>query len=126
MSQKPAVYAELLASRMRDHKTRCVLLNTGWSGGSYGKGERMSLKVTRTLLNAALNGELDTAETEIQEQLGLRIPVAVEGVDSTILNPRNTWDDPEIYDEAAGKLRSLFQQKYEEKGYAELGIAPRM
>ena len=126
MSQKPAVYAELLAKRMRDHKTRCVLLNTGWSGGAYGKGERMSLKVTRTLLNAALNGELDDAELTTQEQLGLKIPVAVEGVDSTILNPRNTWDDPEVYDEAAGKLRSLFQDKFAESGYADLGISARM
>ena len=126
MSQKPAVYAELLAKRMRDHKTRCVLLNTGWSGGAYGKGERMSLKVTRTLLNAALNGELDDVEVTTQEQLGLKIPVAVDGVDSTILNPRNTWDDPEVYDEAAGKLRTLFQDKFEASGYSDLGINARM
>ena len=126
MSQKPAVYAELLASRMKEHKTRCILLNTGWSGGSYGKGDRMSLKVTRTLLNAALNGELDGAETVVQEQLGLRIPVAVAGVDANILNPRNTWDDPEVYDEAAAKLRTLFQDKYEASGYSALGIEARM
>ena len=126
MSQKPAVYAELLASRMRDHKTRCVLLNTGWSGGGYGKGERMSLQVTRTLLNAALNGELDMIETEVQPQLGLCIPVAVDGVDPKILNPRNTWDDPEVYDEAAAKLRTLFQEKFASSGYRDLGIAPHM
>ena len=126
MSQKPAVYAELLASRMRDHKTRCVLLNTGWSGGGYGKGERMSLQVTRTLLNAALNGELDMTETEVQPQLGLCIPVAVDGVDPKILNPRNTWDDPEVYDEAAAKLRTLFQEKFASSGYRDLGIAPHM
>ena len=126
MSQKPAVYAELLSKRMREHKTRCVLLNTGWSGGAYGKGERMSLKVTRTLLNAALNGDLDRTEIVAQEQLGLCIPVAVEGVDSNILNPRNTWDDPAEYDKAAAKLRTLFQDKYKEKGYSDLGIAARM
>lgn len=126
MSQKPAVYAELLAKRMRDHKTRCVLLNTGWSGGAYGKGERMSLTVTRALLNAALNGELDTAETEVQEQLGLRIPVAVNGVDKKILNPRNTWDDPTVYDEAAAELKALFRDKFEATGYADLGINPGM
>jgi len=126
MSQKPAVYAELLAARMSEQKTRCVLLNTGWSGGSFGKGERMSLKVTRSLLNAALNGELDNAETAVQEQLGLRIPVAVDGVDSAILNPRNTWDDPEAYDEAAAKLKDLFQTQFAAKGYAALGIEPKM
>ena len=126
MSQKPSVYADLLSKRMAEHKTRCILLNTGWSGGGYGKGERMSLKVTRALLNAALHGELDNVETEIQAQLGLRIPVEVAGVDSNILNPRNTWDDPEVYDEAAAKLKGLFQQTFTDKGFAELGIEPRM
>jgi phosphoenolpyruvate carboxykinase (ATP) len=126
MSHKPSVYASLLAEKMNTQETRCILLNTGWSGGSYGKGERMSLKVTRTLLNAALNGELDGAETKVQEQLGLRIPVAVEGVDSMILDPRNTWDDPAEYDEAAVQLRELFRTHFVENGYAELGIEPMM
>ncbi|RZV47326.1 MAG: phosphoenolpyruvate carboxykinase (ATP) [Acidimicrobiales bacterium] len=126
MSQKPSVYASLLAERMHDHQTRCILLNTGWSGGAYGTGERMSLKVTRTLLNAALHGELDDAETTVQTQLGLRIPVAVEGVDPSILDPRNTWDDPREYDEAATKLRGMFQSHYLTSGYADLGIEARM
>jgi len=126
MSHKPAVYAELLANRMREHKTRCILLNTGWTGGPFGKGERMSLTVTRALLDAALAGELDDAATETQEQLGLKIPVAVEGVDAAILNPRNTWDKFEEYDEAAATLRTLFQSQYAEKDYAALGIAARM
>ena len=126
MSQKPSVYADLLSKRMSEHDTRCILLNTGWSGGAYGKGERMSLKVTRALLNAALNGELDDVDTEIQEQMGLRIPVAVDGVDANILNPRNTWDDPEAYDEAAAKLKGLFHKTFEDKGFAELGITARI
>ena len=126
MSHKPAVYAELLASRMREHKTRCILLNTGWTGGPFGKGERMSLSVTRALLNAALAGELDEVETETQNQLGLRIPVAVDGVDSTILNPRNTWDKEEEYDLSAAKLRLLFTEHYASSGYEDLGITARM
>lgn len=126
MSQKPSVYAQLLNDRMAKHRTRCILLNTGWSGGPYGKGERMSLKLTRTLLNAALNGELDNAETEVQAQLGLQIPVAVEGVDSDMLNPRNTWDNASDYDEAAAKLKSMFQAQYDAQNYAELGIEARM
>ncbi len=126
MSQKPAVYAELLASRMDDHETRCILLNTGWSGGSYGKGERMSLSVTRALLDAALAGELDEVETVVQPQLGLRIPVDVPGVDADILDPRNTWDAPEDYDLAASKLRLMFQDQFEKKNYSDLGIKPRM
>ncbi len=126
MSQKPSVYAGLLGERMKEHKTRSILLNTGWTGGPHGKGERMSLKVTRTLLNAALNGELDDAELDVQEQLGLRIPKEVAGVDSNILNPRNTWEDPEAYDEAAAHMVAMFREEFEKNGYAEFGIQPKM
>jgi len=126
MSQKAAVYAELLAKRMKEHKTRCILLNTGWSGGGYGEGERMSLKVTRALLNAALDGKLDDAPTMTQEQLGLKIPTAVEGVDSEILNPRDAWKDVEAYDAAAAKLRNLFQEHFKKSGFADLGIKAKM
>ena len=126
MSHRPSVYAELLAQRMAEHRTRCILLNTGWSGGPYGRGERMSLKVTRRLLDAALDGELDDAPTRVQEQLGLTIPTEVAGVDAAILDPRNTWDDQFAYDEAAAKLRGMFQAEYSAKGFADLGIAPRM
>lgn len=126
MSQKPSVYAELLADRMEKHQTRCVLLNTGWSGGPYGVGERMSLKYTRALLNAALDGKLDKVETETQDILGLKIPVSCPGVPDEILNPRNTWSDPEAYDAAATKLRDMFRKNYEDKGFAALGIEAAM
>ncbi len=126
MSQKPSVYAELLADRMHKHNARCILLNTGWSGGPYGKGDRMSLKATRALLNASLNGQLDGVETEIEPTLGLRMPTSCPGVDDHILNPRNTWDDPAEYDKAAAKLKTMFQANYDAKGFAELGIAPAM
>ncbi len=126
MSQKPSVYAKLLADRMEKHKTRCILLNTGWSGGAYGKGERMSLKATRALLDAAFNGDLDDVETEIEPTLGLRMPTSCPNVDDAILNPRNTWDDPAEYDVAAAKLKAMFQANYEAKGFADLGIAPAM
>lgn len=122
MSHKPSVYAELLAARMAEHKTRCVLLNTGWSGGGYGKGERMSLKFTRALLNAALNGDLDDVDTEMQPILGLAMPVSCPGVPDEILNPRNTWDDPEEYDKAATRLRDMFRANYDKNSYEDLGI----
>jgi phosphoenolpyruvate carboxykinase (ATP) len=126
MSQKAHIYAGLLARRMADHKTRCILLNTGWSGGPYGKGERMSLDVTRALLNAALVGELDDVETQIHPILELAIPRSCPGVDSALLNPRDTWDDPAAYDEAAAHLRDLFRENFEAQGYAELGITAVM
>jgi len=126
MSQKASVYAELLAKRMAENETRCILLNTGWSGGPHGKGERMSLKATRALLNAALEGEFDNAELDVQPILGVKMPTTCEGVDDEILNPRDTWDDPEAYDEAAAKLRDMFRANYEKQGYADLGIAAAM
>ncbi len=122
MSHKPSVYAELLAHRIDAHQARCILLNTGWSGGPYGVGDRMSIAHTRALLNAALNGDLDTVDTVMLPLLGLRIPISCPGVPDEVLNPRNTWSDPEAYDEAAVRLRDLFRQNYEEQGYASLGI----
>ena len=126
MSQKPSVYAELLAQRMAAHNSRCILLNTGWSGGPYGTGERMSLKVTRRLLNAALKGEFDDAELAVQPILGLKTPTKCDGVDDTIFNPRDTWTDPEAYDEAALKLREMFRTNYANQRYADLGIVEVM
>ena len=122
MSHKPSVYAELLAHRMDAHQARCILLNTGWSGGPYGVGDRMSITHTRALLNAALNGDLDDADTVRLPILGLKIPVSCPGVPEEVLNPRNTWSDPDAYDEAAVQLRDLFRQNYGEQGYASLGI----
>ena len=122
MAHRAHVYAELLAGRMGEHHTRCILLNTGWSGGPYGKGERMSLKATRALLNAALDGDLDDVELEKHPILGLKMPTSCPGVDAEILNPRGTWDDPEAYDEAAEHLRGLFRENFETHGYERLGI----
>ena len=126
MSQKPQVYAELLAKRMAQHDTRCSLLNTGWTGGPYGEGERMSLKHTRKLLDAALSGEFDDTELTTLPILNLRMPTTCESVPDEILNPRETWDDPERYDAQAAELRDMFRANYDEKGFAQLGIAAAM
>ena len=126
MSQKPQVYAELLAKRMAEHDTRCILLNTGWTGGPYGEGERMSLKHTRKLLDAALSGEFDDTELATLPILNLRMPTTCESVPDEILNPRETWDDPERYDAQAAELRDMFRANYDEKGFAQLGIAAAM
>ena len=126
MSHKASVYAGLLSDRMQAHKTRCILLNTGWSGGPYGKGERISIKHTRALLDAALDGTLDDVPTEAHSVFGLRMPTSCPNVPSEILNPRNTWDDPAAYDEAALALRDLFRENYEKQGYASLGIVAAM
>lgn len=126
MSHKPSVYAKLLAEKMSRHKTRCILLNTGWSGGAYGTGKRISIRHTRALLDAALAGQLDAGkvEHELHPIFNLRMPKSCPGVPSEILNPRNTWKDKAAYDAAAVRLRDMFRQNFESKGFAQLGIQP--
>ena len=128
MSQKPSVYAKHLAAKMEQFHARCVLLNTGWSGGRYGVGKRISIKHTRALLDAALAGELDEGkvEFEIHPVFNLKIPKSCPGVPAEILNPRDTWADGEAYDAQAEKLRGMFKQNFEEKDFAKLGIEPVM
>jgi len=122
MSRRPSVYASLLADRMNNHKTRCVLLNTGWTGGAYGTGKRMSLKFTRAILAAALAGEFDDIEEVKHPILGLRVPVSCTGVPSEILSPRLTWDDPDAYDTAAVALRDKFRGRFDAQDYGSRGI----
>ena len=126
MAHKPNVYARLLADKMEHHEARCVLLNTGWQGGPFGVGKRISIRLTRTLLNAALNGELDQVETELNPILNLKMPKECPGVPSEMLNPRNTWSDKAAYDAAAVKLRDMFRQNFESKGFARFGIEARI
>lgn len=122
MSRFPSVYANLLAKKIGEANTRCILLNTGWSGGAYGTGKRMSIRHTRALLNSALAGELDDVDIEKHPIFGLCMPKSCPGVPDNILNPRDTWDDKEAYDKAALKLRDLFRANFREKGLEDLGI----
>ncbi len=128
MAQKPSVYAQRLAEKMKQHKARCVLLNTGWSGGPYGTGRRISIKHTRALLDAALRGDLDAGKTEYARHpvFNLKVPKSCPGVPAEILDPRNTWSDKAAYDRAALALRDLFRKNYEEKGFGKLGIKAGM
>jgi phosphoenolpyruvate carboxykinase (ATP) len=126
MAQKPNVYAKLLSEKMKKHKARCILLNTGWSGGKYGVGKRMSIKVTRALLNAALDGKLDNVETEKLPILNLTIPKSCPGVESAILNPRNTWANKDEYDATATTLRDAFRENFKKKGFSSFGIEERI
>ncbi len=128
MAHKPPVYARLLADKMKQHHARCILLNTGWSGGAYGLGKRISIGHTRALLNAALAGELDPGRVEHERHpiFNLRMPKRCPHVPSEILNPRNTWKDRAAYDSQAAKLRDMFRKNFEEKGFAQLGIEPVM
>src|SRR3546814_3002469 len=94
MPRHPSVYGNLLRRRIARGGVDCWLVNTGWTGGQHGTGSRMPIKVTRALLNAALSGKLKQAEFRIDPNFGFAVPIAVEGVDSNILDPRATWEKP--------------------------------
>ncbi len=126
MSHRPAVYARLLKDKMQRHRARCVLLNTGWHGGPAGKSPRISIKDTRALLNAALDGGLDQVEQHTHAVFGLRIPKRCPGVDATILDPRAAWKDKNAYDRAATRLRDMFRENFDKNRFGDFGVAPIM
>ncbi|MEO8290962.1 MAG: phosphoenolpyruvate carboxykinase (ATP) [Gaiellaceae bacterium] len=113
LPQQPTVYARMLGQKLDEHGSAVWLVNTGWTGGPYGEGERMPIAATRALLRAALNGDLDEAEYREDPIFGFDVPVEVPGVDSTLLDPRSTWRDPEAYDEKGRYLARRFKENFE-------------
>ncbi len=114
----PAKYAELLGKKLEEHPDANVwLINTGWSGGPYGVGNRMSLKYTRAMITAAMKGELDNVDYAPHSVFGFLKPQSVPGVPGEVLNPRETWADKEAYDRKALDLAKLFVKNFEK--YAE-------
>jgi len=111
---KPSVYAELLGKKIDQHNVRVWLVNTGWTGGAYGTGERMKLSYTRAMLKAAIDGELDDVPTEKHTLFGLEMPSHCPAVPSHILNPRNTWANGTAYDAQAQKLAQMFKDNFED------------
>ena len=106
------MYGDLLRQKIAKHGSSCWLVNTGWTGGSYGKGSRMPIKATRALLSAALDGTLNTASFRIDENFGFEVPTSVPGVADLLLEPRRTWDDPAAYDAQAQKLVQMFADNF--------------
>lgn len=109
----PSKYAELLAEKMEKHGASAWLVNTGWTGGAYGTGSRISLKYTRSIIDAILDGSLNDAEYVIDPRFGLAVPTAVAGVPSEVLMPKNTWADGDAYEAQALKLANLFNENFE-------------
>jgi phosphoenolpyruvate carboxykinase (ATP) len=110
----PAEYAELLGKKLEAHPDVNVwLVNTGWTGGAYGTGKRMSLKHTRAMITAALNGELNDVEYVPHPVFGVLVPQSVPNVPAEVLNPRDTWTDKEAYDKKAAHLAQLFIKNFE-------------
>ena len=114
LPQAPTVYAEMLGEKLEEHGARVWLVNTGWTGGPFGEGERMPIAATRALLRAALSGELNDADYRVDPVFGFEVPLEVPGVDSQLLEPRSTWRDPEAYDERAEKLARMFRENFEQ------------
>jgi len=112
LPQPPKVYAGLLGRKLDEHGAAVWLVNTGWTGGPFGEGERMPIAATRALLRAALAGELDTVACRSDRLFGFEVPVEVPGVEPALLDPRSTWSDPSAYDAQARKLAEMFQENF--------------
>jgi phosphoenolpyruvate carboxykinase (ATP) len=114
----PTKYATMLGELLRTHGAQVWLVNTGWSGGAYGVGQRMKLSYTRAMIHAALDGSLHSADTVADPIFGLQMPVAIDGVPSEVLNPRSTWADGDAYDVQARKLAGMFRENITKFGDA--------
>lgn len=112
MVQHPTVYSKLLGRRIAEHDVTCWLVNTGWTGGPYGVGNRMAIAYTRAMVNAALGGALANASFSAEPFFGLAIPNEVPQVPAEVLYPRNAWSDKAAYDVQAKKLASLFYENF--------------
>jgi phosphoenolpyruvate carboxykinase (ATP) len=112
----PTKYAEMLGELLNEHGSTVWLVNTGWSGGAYGTGKRMKLAYTRTMVDAAVGGQLESVKTKKDPIFGLEIPLEVKGVPSEVLDPRGTWADGGAYDAQAKKLAEMFRKNFEKFG----------
>jgi phosphoenolpyruvate carboxykinase (ATP) len=114
LPQEPAVYARMLGEKLDAHPEATVwLVNTGWTGGQFGEGHRMPIQATRALLHAALEGGLREVEFRTDPVFGFEVPVEVPGVDTSLLDPRSTWADPDAYDRKARELATMFRENFE-------------
>jgi len=112
MPRRPEVYGKLLQEKINSNGATCWLVNTGWTGGAFGTGKRMPIKATRALLTAALDGSLNDAQFRKDPNFGFEVPVSVPGVEDKLLDPRQTWAEPEAYDAQARKLVGMFSDNF--------------
>lgn len=117
----PTIYGKILGEKMQKHNSTAWLVNTGWSGGAYGVGSRMPLRITRAIIDAILDGSLENAEYENMPVFNLAIPKTLHDVDAKVLNPRNTWTDKNAYDIMVKKLAKMFKENFERYNINEEG-----
>ncbi|MBI3747114.1 MAG: phosphoenolpyruvate carboxykinase (ATP), partial [Chloroflexi bacterium] len=113
LPRHPGVYAHMLMDRLERYDVPVWLVNTGWTGGSYGVGTRMNINHTRNMVRAAINGDLAGVPTVIDPVFRVAVPTAVPGVPAEILQPRSTWKDPATYDAAARRIAHMFHENFE-------------
>ena len=126
---RPAgVYADLLMKRVEAYNSRVFLVNTGWTGGPYGIGSRFDIPTTRRIVNAIQNGELNEVETQHVPGLNLEIPKNIDGVDSKLLNPIETWTDGENYQKYLNELVEKFQNNFKkfDVGHDIISAGPKL
>ncbi len=109
---RPGEYANLLRERIEKHNVRCYLINTGWSGGPYGVGQRININYTRAMVQAAISGAIEQSDMLIDSTFGFRVPIQCPGVPADILWPRKNWPDPATYDQQAALLARLFKENF--------------
>jgi len=107
----------MLAEKLHRHKANVYLVNTGWTGGPYGVGERISLKYTRAMVHAAVSGQLDKSAVDPHPVFRVLVPREVPGVPSEVLDPRGQWNDAAAYDRAAEELSARFRKNFEKFGH---------
>jgi phosphoenolpyruvate carboxykinase (ATP) len=110
----PVTYATLLGQKIKQYQVKVWLINTGWTGGPYGIGKRMKLKYTRAMITAALNGQLDNVSYKEHPIFGLQMPQSCPNVPDFLLDPKNTWENSEYYDEIANELAISFVKNFEQ------------
>jgi phosphoenolpyruvate carboxykinase (ATP) len=131
LSVHPTKYGEILAQKMREHGSNAYLVNTGWTAGAYGEGHRMSIKDTRQIIDAILDGSIEQSEWVAFPLFGFEIPTSLPGVEASVLNPRNTWANKDAYDAALMKLATMFKENFEkftdvESGQRLAAFGPRL
>jgi phosphoenolpyruvate carboxykinase (ATP) len=123
LPRNPGEYARMLGEKLKQHKATVYLVNTGWVGGAYGTGKRMDLKYTRAMVNAAIDGKLDSVATEPHPVFKVLVPKECSGVPSELLDPRGQWKDAAAYDEKAAHLAGLFKKNFAKFGGIAAEIA---
>ncbi len=123
MPRPPEEYAAMLGERLARHTTRAWLVNTGWTGGPYGTGERMNINHTRSMVRAALGGQLDEVQMLVDPFFGVAVPTACPDVPAEVLQPRSTWRDRDAYDRQARKLARMFTENFARFAH---GVSPEI